>query len=53
MASESAVPVALIVGHNEYDMRTVVGMQRDEKANKEEEIFHRWFLLFKVEPVEV
>ena len=53
MAGESAVPVALVVGHNEYDMRAVVGMQRDEKANKEIEIFHRRFLLFKVEPVEV
>ena len=53
MISESAVPVALIIGHDEYDVWSVSGAQRNEDANKEEEIFHQWHVLFEVDPVEV
>ena len=53
MAGESAVPVTLIIGHNEYDVRSVSGANRSEDAEKEEENFHQWVLLFEVKPVEV
>jgi hypothetical protein len=53
MAGESAVPVTLIIGHNEYDVRSVSGAQKSEDAEKEEKNFHQWVLLFEVDPVEV
>ena len=53
MAGESAVPVTLIIGHNEYDVRSVSGAQKSEDAEKEEKNFHQLVLLFEVDPVEV